>query len=247
MSLGQLDLEGLTKVEFSMAIIRENEPEDDYYLAFSGGKESVVLLDLTKRVKARHTAHYHSSPIDPPPLIKFIKDEYPEVVFERPVVNFWKAFHKKGFPLRTKRWCCEYIKEWGGANGVVLTGLRSAESIRRRKRQMVELKPRGTRFSKAPRLMIHPIILWQESDVWEYIYTYKVKYCPLYDEGFKRLGCVMCPLASPENRLREYLRFPKTGRSWLHAFVRLYNANKEKYNSRWDSGEEMFNWWLSAT
>ncbi len=246
MGLEQLDMEtGLNKVDFSIKLIQTWQPLDDYYLSFSGGKDSIVLLDLAIKAQSRYKAYYHASPLDPPEQIKFIRIYHPHVIFEHPQESFWKAFAKKGYPLRKKRWCCEYIKEWGGSGKVVLLGLRSDESRGRKHRCFVEQQPKHkTRFADAARTVISPILRWTDYDVWQYIRQNDLPYCSLYDEGFKRLGCVMCPLASPRQRLLEYYRFPRIALAWYKAFERLYRDKPEKYADRWQSADEMFWWWM---
>lgn len=246
MALEQLELEtGLNKLDFSIQMIQTWQPVDGYYLAFSGGKDSVALRAVADMAGANYTAYYHPSPLDPPEQIEFVRQYYPDTVFEKPVMPFWKAFDKKGYPLRRKRWCCEYIKEWGGCGRVVLIGLRSAESRGRKRRCFVEHQPKHkTRFADAARSLISPILLWSNYDVWQFIREHKLPYCSLYDEGFDRLGCIMCPLASPEQRLKEYYRFPKIALAWQRGFERLYNNKPDTYGKRWDNWEDMFWWWM---
>ena len=57
--------------------------------------------------------------------------------------------------------------------------------------------------------LINPIIDWTTDEVWEFIREYNVPYCSLYDEGFKRLGCIGCPMASKQMREYEFERWPK--------------------------------------
>ena len=256
MGLTQLNFEGKNKVEVAIMRLQEFEPEDGYYLAFGGGKDSVVIYKLALAAGVKFDAHYHVS-MDPPELVKFIRSEFPDVSIEKSGHNFWQLIVQKGFPLRKRRWCCEYFKEFGGEGRGIITGVRWAESIKRRGRRMVETSFRKqTRFNeKPPRFIICPIIDWSTSEVWEYIRTRKVSYCSLYDEGakrkgygggyFKRLGCVMCPMTSVVNARREYERHPKIAQAYRSAFNRLYEAKKDKY-SRWESGDEMFEWWLSG-
>ncbi|GAH60807.1 unnamed protein product, partial [marine sediment metagenome] len=66
MALAQLNLAGLTKVEEAIEFLQENEPVEGYYLAFSGGKDSVVIYDLAEKAGVKFDAHYCVSPIDPP-------------------------------------------------------------------------------------------------------------------------------------------------------------------------------------
>ena len=104
MTLGQLDFNGNNKVEASIALIQTWQPVDEpYYLGFSGGKDSVALLSVAQKAGANFRAIYHPSPLDPPEQIKFIRENYPFVVFEKGPVPFWKAFEQKGFPQRMKR------------------------------------------------------------------------------------------------------------------------------------------------
>lgn len=239
--LEQIQLGGVSKIQFSIDKIREYEAlaleqsPEGYYLAFSGGKDSQVIRRLADMAGVKYKAHYHPSPIDPPDVIHFIRQYYPDTIIDRPIVPFWKAFATKGFPLRKKRWCCEYIKEHGGSGRTVLTGVRSGESVGRRRTNMVVLDERGrTRFDKGKtRNVISPILLWTDRDVWAFLEQEKLEYCYLYDEGssgkycgdgvFRRLpGCVMCPLASPEQRIMESERFPKIALAWKLAFARLY-------------------------
>lgn len=45
--------------------------------------------------------------------------------------------------------------------------------------------------------IVNRIIDWTDEDVWEFLRAYKIPYCELYNEGFKRLGCIGCPLGGP--------------------------------------------------
>ena len=37
-----------------------------------------------------------------------------------------------------------------------------------------------------------PIAFWTEQDIWDYIHKFNLKYCPIYDTGIKRTGCIFC-------------------------------------------------------
>lgn len=68
---------------------------------------------------------------------------------------------------------------------------------------------------------VNPIIDWTESEVWEFIKEYKVPYCCLYDEGFKRLGCIGCPMGSRQQREAEFERYPKYKALYMKAFEKM--------------------------
>ena len=82
--------------------------KDGYYLAFSGGKDSVVLYTLAKMAHVKFQAHYHLTTVDPPELVRFIRNEYPSVVFEYPELTMWDLIVKKQIPpTRKVRYCCD--------------------------------------------------------------------------------------------------------------------------------------------
>jgi phosphoadenosine phosphosulfate reductase len=152
----------------------------------------------------------------------------------------WQLIIENGMPpLRQKRYCCRILKEGGGEGRRVLTGIRWAESVRRSKREMVEDCYRGKH-----RTYLHPIIDWTDSDIWEFINTNSVRYCSLYDEGWKRLGCVLCPNG---NQRKQAERWPKIADSYRRACIRAFDKAKLDGKTRtWKDGNEMFDWWVSG-
>ena len=70
---------GPDRVQLAIDRLREFEPEDGYYVAFSGGKDSQVVLDLVRRSDVKYDAHYNWTTVDPPELARFIKREYPAI------------------------------------------------------------------------------------------------------------------------------------------------------------------------
>ena len=239
MKLTQLNLEGKNKVEVAISRLQEFEPQEGYHLAFSGGKDSIVVYDLAVKAEIKFDAHYNITGIDPPELVHFIREHYPSLVWERPIENIWHLVEKKGLPRRNARFCCEYLKEHSGAGRVVVTGVRWEESWRRKRRAMVET----CRWVKA-KSFLHPIIDWSTAEVWEYIREERLPYCSLYDEGFHRLGCVLCPMTTARQTLRDAERWPKIAAAWFRACQRYYARGTEGVK-RWSSAEDMFSWWLS--
>jgi len=222
----------------AVARLREFEPPEGYYLAFSGGKDSVVLKALADQAGVKYDAHYSVTTIDPPELVRFIRRNHPDVLWERPERPFLALLPERGFPRRQGRWCCEEYKERGGAGRVVLTGIRAAESARRGKRRMVEncMKDPSRRF-------VHPMIDWTERDVWAYIRRNNIPYCELYDQGFKRIGCLFCPMMYYKRRQAEVRRYPRYAEAFRKAFRKLHATGRESMK-RWKDGDEMFEWWI---
>ena len=236
----QVDLFGDTPEAISIKIMREFEPPEGYYLAFSGGKDSVVLYELAVRAGVKFDAHYSVTGIDPPELVRFIRDEYKgKVAWEKPPKqNWWKGLMAHGLPSRTVRWCCEMLKEHGGRGRVVLTGVRAAESRSRGKYGVVQPCHRPG----MDKTFVHAMLHWQTGAVWEYIRGEGLPYCSLYDEGWKRLGCVLCPFEShPE---RAMARWPRLFEATRKRVIALY-PQRPAWQARFRSGEEFWQWWLS--
>ena len=230
-------------IEVAIDRLKHFEPPEGYYLAFSGGKDSVVIYDLAVQAEAKFDAHFNLSGVDPPELVRFVKTHYPDVRRHSPPASIPKLVPRKGLPRRNARWCCEIIKEKAGVGRLVLTGVRWAESPRRQSRLMYE--PCRTQKTK---FFLNAIIDWTDREVWEYIKVREVPYCELYDEGFKRLGCILCPMSSPRQAVEETKRWPKIEGAWRRATHLLYEQRKSRGMpsvDRWNSADEMFEWWLS--
>lgn len=243
--LKELDLfrGNINKVEMAISRLRQFEPPEGYYLAFSGGKDSITLKRLADLATIRYDAHYNNPTIDPPELVKFIRSQYPDVTFDQPPIPFLKRLETRGFPLRQRRWCCQEYKERGGSGRIVLTGIRWAESNRRKKRKLVE-----TCFRDTTKRYVNPIIDWTNDDVWTFIDREHLPYCLLYDEGWKRIGCLFCPMTYKKQRLAEATRYPKYAAAFRKSFKRLFQYKKEQGHAvdSWRNGDEMFEWWISG-
>lgn len=227
-------------IESSIELLRMMEPEDGYYLAFSGGKDSVALYRLAEMSGVKFDAHYHITTVDPPELVKFIRDGYPTVLREQPKTSMWKLIPQKLMPpTRLARYCCKEFKEGRGEGRVVLMGVRSAESPRRKKswKLINPCKTKGT-------IKINPILTWTDNEVWEFIRSENLPYCSLYDQGFKRLGCVGCPMNY--HRAEELERYPKYKGAYLRAFdAMLKERERRGLTTKWQTAEEVMEWWIS--
>lgn len=247
MGLEQLELEtGLNKTDFAIKLLRDNEPPEGYYLGFSGGKDSVLIYDLAVKSGVKFDAHYCVSPIDPPQIYTFIREHYPDVIWDYHARGWWKMVVKEGLPMRNMRWCCRVIKEAGGSGRYVVVGVRGAESRNRLRDPYI-----GESRKDKTKIFVRPILKFSDYDVWQYIKENNLPYCHLYDEGFRRLGCVLCPFSRQIERELEY--FPKTAELWKRACDRIVQQRKDNdYKTkrgkdckhRFETGQELFDWWI---
>ena len=142
--------------------------------------------------------------------------------------------------MRQSRWCCKVIKEAGGKGRTIIVGNRRAEGGSIRRHQTYYEVGRKHR-----KVFVRPIIDFDNNDVWEYIKLNNLPYCSLYDEGFKRLGCVLCPFSRDIEREMRY--FPKTVQAWRNACNRIIEnrlASGKEYTHPFQTGQELFEWWI---
>lgn len=75
-------------------------------------------------------------------------------------------------------------------------------------------------------LLISPIIHWTERDVWEFLNRVcQVPHCCLYDEGYRRIGCICCPMSNHQQKIREINRWPHVKRNWIKAIIAIRRCN----------------------
>lgn len=71
-------------------------------------------------------------------------------------------------------------------------------------------------------ILISPIFNWTEKDVWYFLNeVVRVPHCELYDQGYRRIGCILCPMSSPRQKQREMQDFPHVRRGWLNAIKQI--------------------------
>ena len=256
------------KIEYSINLLRKSEemalrmdPENGFYLAFSGGKDSQVLYHLAVQGGVKFKAHMNLTSVDPPEVIRFVKKNYPDVELINPKMSIYDMAKKKGcLPTRLVRWCCEEFKEMSGAGKVTLIGIRKSESKNRKKRNEIETGDRKfsgtfdqwsehqekmvTCVGGKDKILVSPILYWTEKDVWDYLKRMHIPYCELYDKGYKRIGCIMCPMSNYKQNVREMKDFPHVGKNWRKTIEWLIE-NKWKDKPLLQDPDMALKWWIS--
>ena len=125
-----------SKIDYSIALLRkckqmalDYDPENGFYLAFSGGKDSQALYHLAVMAGVKFKAHMSLTSVDPPEVIRFVKQNYPDVELIKPKISIYDmALKKHLLPTRSIRWCCAEFKEISGAGKVTLIGVRKQKA-----------------------------------------------------------------------------------------------------------------------
>lgn len=257
------------KIKHSIELLKRGEKlalslsEQGYFVAFSGGKDSQVMLDLVKKSGVKYVAYYSVTSNDPPENVYFIREKYPEVVFIHPEKNYYKLISEKGLPTVMKRYCCERMKERLGVGMVVLTGVRAEESRKRaaysefavvsRRKENIGVERTLEEVTEAEhqcikgkdKVMLRPILQWTERDIWSYIYSENIPVNPCYNL-VGRVGCMFCPFSSKANIALYEQRYPRFRALIIRSLERyLDNCRSRGSELLLGSAEEYYQWWKS--
>ena len=245
---GLLSLPGMLDDAEQEAIdfLRQHEPPEGYQLCFSGGKDSIVMRHLADAAGVKYTALFNCTTIEPPEIYAFIRRNYPDTVWHYPKQNFFKRLEANGPAWSKVRWCCREFKESGNIPGfsALLIGIRAEESWRRARRPRVEP-------SKVSRDITYysPIHQWKEWQVWEHIEKYGLPYPSLYDKGYSRIGCKLCPLTfaagqAAQNRIEnERRKYPHFTALFEGALRRWWNRTTAPAAKAYSTFEEWLAWY----
>lgn len=208
----------IKKVDRAIRLLQSLPTDKPIELAYSGGKDSDVILELARMAGIPFRPMYRSTTIDPPGTLSHVRDMGVEIV--RPRMTFRQILEKKGPPSRYRRFCCSVLKEYAILDRCIM-GIRAEESTKRR---TLYHEPIACRVYERPHRVIdavYPILDWSVEDVAWFIRDRSIQLAPVYYDasGYidfsRRLGCLCCPLKSRAKRIAEFLRWPGMVRMYV--------------------------------
>jgi len=221
--------------------LKYNDKVDSFSVAFSGGKDSQVVLDLVSRVLSpdKYIVSFIDTTMELPTTYdtvsltkKYYKELYPKLKFisikpPKNAIELWKEF---GPPSRIHRWCCsvyktipfgKYLKslnENKHSKILVYEGVRAEESNKRSNYKRITNNVKGTGQINA-----EPILNWNLFEIYLYIFYRKIVLNKGYKYGLTRVGCSVCPFSSNWSEFIANNIFPETMAPFIEYLYKIYS------------------------
>jgi phosphoadenosine phosphosulfate reductase len=188
----------------AVSFIRRTTKEYDapVVVGFSGGKDSLVAyLLVEKALETNPPLFFMDTGLELPETLdylhSFAQERNAQVIGQEGGDHYWESIDSFGPPARDFRWCCKVLKlgpaatsiseEMGGST-LSFMGQRRLESFQR------SIEPRVTSNPWVPgQTSANPIRNWNALEVWLYIFREEAPFNPLYNKGYHRMGCFLCP------------------------------------------------------
>ncbi|HJJ47520.1 MAG TPA: aminotransferase class V-fold PLP-dependent enzyme [Methanocorpusculum sp.] len=181
--------------------------------SFSGGKDSTAVWHIAQKAGVSE-AFFIDTGLEFPETIEFVKSQ--NVQFIEKAGNFWQAVEKAGPPAKDHRWCCKLLKlnplkvhlaETGEC--LTVQGNRWYESWNRAGIEAVTQNP-----ANPLQMNLSPIRSWRALDVFLYLWLRKIPYNPLYERGYERIGCYLCPAMLESELETMHATHPEMAERW---------------------------------
>lgn len=210
-----------------------------FSMAYSGGKDSDVLLNLCQKTSLSYMIHFCNTSNETAQTYLHVKKKLANTnhVFLNPSEGYYQWIKRKGFiPTRLVRNCCATYKEGQISKYFstkqplfTISGVRAYESAKRSsyKRVMdhntwIEILGK----SNQPKLWttLAPIVEWTDLDVWVYLLLYNIGFNTQYRYGFERCGCLICPYQTDYTDLLIEHFYPVMWKRWKQTLADCYNS-----------------------
>lgn len=211
---------------------------DVFYVAFSGGKDSIVALDLVQRALPHNKFKvlFGDTGMEFPDTYAAVnviealcKEQGVEFIRAKSDFTPEESWRKFGPPATVTRWCCSVhktapqvlsLRELTGKpnfTGMAFIGVRASESISRSEYDYVSLgeKHKG-------QYSCNPILEWNSAEVYIYIFAENIYLSEAYKKGNRRAGCLVCPRAAERNDFMARAWYTKEFDSLIDAIKDMY-------------------------
>ena len=226
--------------------IEYQDKVDVFYVAFSGGKDSIVALDLVQRALPHNcfkvlfgdTGMEFPDTYETVEKIKQIcaeeKIEFLQAKSKLKPENTWQIF---GPPAVTIRWCCSVHKttpqimqlrevlQKPDFTGMAFTGVRGDESLSRSEYDAISY---GGKHSG--QYSCHPILEWNTAELFLYIYENGLTFNNAYKKGNTRAGCLVCPMSQGKHDYMKYKNYPDDTDLFINKIITTSGKNFSKEN-----------------
>ena len=234
-------------------------------VAFSGGKDSQVTLDLVSRVIPHENFKtvFTNTGMELPCTLDLMKitEEYyckkfpnfkiEQAKSDKSALEMWKSY---GPPSRMNRWCCsvlktalfgrkmkELLEETSQPRLIVFEGVRNDESSKRASYNRI-----GEGVKHVNLINCRPILKWNTTEIYLYMYKNGLQINPAYTLGLTRVGCGVCPFASDWSEYVIRKRYPQIATDYIGVVEEMAKnigiTSKSKINEYVSSG----NWKKNA-
>ena len=214
---------------------------DVFYVAFSGGKDSIVTLDLVQRALPHNQfkAMFGDTGMEFPDTYK-IADEIKRICASQDIEFFTAKSHfspdytwsQFGPPATVHRWCCSVHKTTPQIialrnilgktdfTGMAFIGVRASESLSRNEYDFISLgeKHKG-------QYSCNPILEWNSAELYCYIYLRNLHLNEAYKKGNRRAGCLVCPRAAERNEYMARVCYPEEFNELMNKIESMYMHN----------------------
>jgi phosphoadenosine phosphosulfate reductase len=227
---------------------------DVFYVAFSGGKDSVVTLDLVQRALPHNEFKvlFGDTGMEFPDTYRtveiihdFCSDNNIEFIVAKSDYSPEYTWSKFGPPATVNRWCCSVHKTSPQVNllretlgkpnftGMAFIGVRGSESLARNEYDFISIgeKHKG-------QYNCNPILEWNSAELYIYIYMHDLYLNEAYKKGNRRAGCLVCPRAAERNEYMARICYPAEFNKLLNSVYMMY---KDNFNSEKKLNEFMVN------
>ena len=224
---------------------------DVFYVAFSGGKDSIVLLDIVQRALPHNELKVVFGDTDMEisdtyDVIDRAIEKYKDIKFyiaksHLKAIDTWNVF---GPPAHRLRWCCtvhkttpqiKLLREILGKpnfRGMAFTGVRKDESIARSEYDTISNgKKHEGQYS------MNAIDTWNTAELYLYIFREKLLINEAYKKGSSRVGCIVCPMSSGKNEFIKGINYPEMTSSFMNI---IRNKSNKKFDTEQKENEFLY-------